>query len=184
MTPDAPAAVERIAGPPPRRATRLRASLARRLASLGYDTLLFAAIAIVVGFLTVPLARPGAGAAVAPHVPDLRARSVSFALIFAVGALYFGWSWSGDRRTLAMKTWKLGLERRDGSRVDGRTALLRYVAAWIGPALALAAYVALRPFDLGAHAAGLLALNFAWALVDPERQFLHDRIAGTRLVLA
>jgi len=33
-------------------------------------------------------------------------------------------------------------------------------------------------------AVGLLALNYAWALVDPDRQFLHDRIAGTRLVLA
>jgi uncharacterized RDD family membrane protein YckC len=160
-----------------------RASLARRLASLGYDTLLFAAIAVVVGFVTLPFAPRATGSAAAPQIPDLVARRASFALIFAAGALYFGWSWSGGRRTLAMKTWKIGLERRDGSRVDGRTALLRYVAAWIGPALALAAYVALRPFDLGAHAAALLALNFAWAIVDPERQFLHDRMAGTRLVV-
>jgi uncharacterized RDD family membrane protein YckC len=163
--------------------TRPPASLARRLACLGYDALLFSALAVVVGFLTLPLAR-GTGPAVAPHVPDLLGRSASFVLLFAAGALYFGWSWSGGRRTLAMKTWKIALERRDGRRVDGPTALLRYVAAWIGPALALAAYVALRPFDLGAHAAALLALNFAWAVVDPERQFLQDRIAGTRLVLA
>jgi len=24
--------------------------------------------------------------------------------------------------------------------------------------------------------------NFLWAAVDPDRQFLHDRIAGTRIV--
>ena len=30
----------------------------------------------------------------------------------------------------------------------------------------------------------LFVLNFAWALVDRDRQFLHDRLAGTRLVNA
>jgi uncharacterized RDD family membrane protein YckC len=29
-----------------------------------------------------------------------------------------------------------------------------------------------------------VAFNFLWAFVDPERQFLHDRIAGTRIVEA
>jgi uncharacterized RDD family membrane protein YckC len=28
----------------------------------------------------------------------------------------------------------------------------------------------------------LLLPSLAWALVDRERQFLHDRLAGTRLV--
>jgi len=27
-------------------------------------------------------------------------------------------------------------------------------------------------------------LGILWALVDRDRQFLHDRLAGTRLVLA
>jgi uncharacterized RDD family membrane protein YckC len=27
-----------------------------------------------------------------------------------------------------------------------------------------------------------LGLGFAWALVDRDRQFLHDRLAGTALV--
>jgi len=29
---------------------------------------------------------------------------------------------------------------------------------------------------------GVCGLGFAWALVDKDRQFLHDRLAGTRLV--
>ena len=32
-----------------------------------------------------------------------------------VGALYFCWSWTGGRRTLPMKTWRLRLTRRDGA---------------------------------------------------------------------
>jgi uncharacterized RDD family membrane protein YckC len=31
-------------------------------------------------------------------------------------------------------------------------------------------------------AAALLPLSILWALVDREHQFLHDRLAGTRLI--
>jgi hypothetical protein len=30
----------------------------------------------------------------------------------------------------------------------------------------------------------LLAVNYAWAVVNADRQFLHDRVAGTRMVVA
>jgi uncharacterized RDD family membrane protein YckC len=56
------------------------------------------------------------------------------------------------------------------------------MAAWIGPACAIAAYLALRPYGQGRWAALLLAVNYAWALVDRDRTFLHDRLAGTTLV--
>ena len=83
-----------------------------------------------------------------------------------------------------MKTWRLALVRADGGAVDARTAVVRYVAAWIGPAASLVAYAALQPANLGAHAAWLVAIGYLWPLVDPDRQFLHDRIAGTRIVMA
>jgi hypothetical protein len=59
---------------------------------------------------------------------------------------------------------------------------VRYLAWWIGPALGLAAYALLRPHGLGAIAVPLFLLDYLAALVDPERQFLHDRIAATRIV--
>lgn len=80
-----------------------------------------------------------------------------------------------------MKTWRLMLVRADGTALDGKTAMLRYLAAWIGPALALLACLALQRTGLGAHAFWLLGVNFLWAFLDPDRQFLHDRIAGTRV---
>ena len=61
-------------------------------------------------------------------------------------------------------------------------AAWRFVAWWIGPGLALGAYMALQPLGFGSWALPLLAVNYAWALVDRERQFLHDRLAGTRLI--
>ncbi len=106
-----------------------------------------------------------------------------FCLVFAVLAAYFTWTWSGGRRTLPMKTWRLALVLADGAPVPPRSALLRYLATWIGPALALAAYGALQPLGLARTRHGSSAFNFLWAFVDPGRQFLHDRIAGTRIVM-
>lgn len=160
------------------------ASILRRLAALAYEALLLAAVILVVGFLTIPVAVREPPGARAPAVPDLSGRAFSGLLVFAVAGAYFTWSWSGGRRTLPMKTWELALKRRDGREIDARTALVRYFAAWAGPAMALAAYTVLQPLGLGAHAAWLVALNFLWAWVDPERQFLHDRIAGTRIIRA
>jgi uncharacterized RDD family membrane protein YckC len=158
------------------------APLGRRLAALAYELLLYAALILVLGFLTLPLLPPAAPGPPGLRQPDLPARVVSFALVVGAGGAYWVGSWTGGRRTLPMKTWHLRLVRADGGEVDLRTALARYLAAWIGPALALVSYAALRPWDLGAHAAWLVALNVLWAFVDPERRFLHDRLAGTRIV--
>ena len=161
----------------------VRAGLARRAAALLYEALLVTAIVFLAGFAMLPLVSPRATPD-ALATPPLPARVALFCVVFAVLAAYFTWSWSDGRQTLAQKSWRLALVRRDGRQVDRRTALARYLAAWIGPALAVAGYLALRPHGLGAHAAWLVALNFAFALVDRERQFLHDRLAGTAVVLA
>jgi uncharacterized RDD family membrane protein YckC len=159
------------------------ASLPRRLAALVYELLLVSAVVLIVGFLSAPLVSPlPPGAPRALHVPDLPARVATFCLVFAALALYFVWSWTSGRRTLPMKTWHLALVRGDGGTLDRRTALARYLACWIGPAAASLAYLALAPLGAGAHAAWLVALNFLWPAVDPQRRFLHDRLAGTLIV--
>jgi uncharacterized RDD family membrane protein YckC len=160
------------------------ASLLRRLSALAYESLLLAAVVLPIGFLTIPLVGHTPAASRIPVIPAAPGRALSAILVFAAAGAYFTWSWSGGRRTLPMKTWGLRLERRDMRPVNTRTALIRYLAAWLGPATALLLYAAVKPFGLGAHATWLIALNFLWALLDPERQFLHDRIAGTRIVRA
>ncbi len=158
------------------------ASLARRLASLAYETLLVTAVVVVAGFVLAPLVTPSRSGIAELRVPGLAERAMIFCATFAAAALYFVASWTSGRRTLAMKTWRLRVVDVQGRALDRKRALARYLAAWIGPAMALGAYAALRTHGLGAHAAWLIALNFLWALVDPEQAFLHDRIAGTRIV--
>ena len=84
--------------------------------------------------------------------------------VLAVAGGYFAWFWTHGGQTLPMKTWKLKLVRFDGAPVSLGRALHRYVIAVLGF------------FALG--------LGFLWALVDRDRQFLHDRLAGTALVEA
>jgi uncharacterized RDD family membrane protein YckC len=163
-----------------------RAGVARRLAASLYETLLLAALALVVGFALLPMLTA------APSLPsDERAlpllkpasQAISFGCLFAVLGAYCAWGWSGGRRTLPMKTWRLAMEATRGAPVSFSRAALRYVACWIGPGFAVAAYAGLRPFGYGRWAIALLAFNYAWALVNSDRQFLHDRVVGTRLVV-
>jgi uncharacterized RDD family membrane protein YckC len=106
------------------------------------------------------------------------------ALFLAIGA-YFVYNWTNSGHTLAMKTWRLCLVSGADARLPLRTAALRYLLAWgwIVPAYAVRTL-------FGLHGKGEIAALYAigilgWALtafLDKDRQFLHDRLAGTRLV--
>ena len=96
------------------------------------------------------------------HFPDTTARAFLQLALIAVAGFYFVYCWSHGGQTLPMKTWRLRLVARDGSDLGWKLAIRRYIVAL--PAVILC------------------GIGFAWALVDPNREFLHDRIAGTRIV--
>ena len=81
-----------------------------------------------------------------------------------VGVLgaYFIWYWRHGGQTLAMQTWKIRIESIDGGPASLGKLLLRFGLAW--PSILY--------FGVGVF----------WAIFDRDRQFLHDRLAGTRLV--
>jgi uncharacterized RDD family membrane protein YckC len=82
--------------------------------------------------------------------------------LFLVLGTYFIACWSSGGRTLPMQTWKMRVVRRDNLPIGVGQAALRYALAW--PSLLV--------FGVG----------FFWAFFDRDRQFLHDRLAGTRIV--
>ncbi len=134
--------------------TAATAGIGRRLASMLYESLLVTAV-LIFGWIFPHILLAATAQAKAPNL------FVQLHL-FLLLLLYFGWCWVKGGQTLAMKTWKIRLVSAEGGRVRPGQAALRYMAAW---------------FSLGLSGAGLL-----WALVDRDGQFLHDRIAGTRLV--
>jgi uncharacterized RDD family membrane protein YckC len=159
------------------------AGLGRRLGALLYEGLLLTAIELIVGFLTLPLVSPSArGAVPALMLPGHTARAFLFVAMVTVAGLYLVHGWTHGRRTLPQKTWRLRLVDRAGRPLGLHQAMVRYLAGYVGPLLAMAAYLVLRGRGVGGLGVWLLALNFLWALIDRERLFLHDRIAGTRLV--
>jgi uncharacterized RDD family membrane protein YckC len=158
------------------------AGIARRLCAVAYEALLLTALLFIASFTLLPLVSPGMGAAGTLTVPPLPVRMALFVGLFALCGAYFVWCWTGGRRTLPQKTWQLRIVGGDGRAPAGRTAVARYLAAWIGPLAAMAAFAVLQPLAWGGHAAWLPALNFLWAFVDRDRQFLHDRLAGTQVV--
>lgn len=104
--------------------------------------------------------------------------------LFLVIGIYFVWFWTHGGQTLAMKTWRIRLVSHNGAPVLLKRAIARYLLAWMWvlPGLALAWLVQAKSWALVLIPSANLAL---WALavfLDPERQFLHDRIAGTRIV--
>jgi len=159
-----------------------RASFLRRIGALAYEALLLSAMAFVAGFLFLPLVSPWGASHRTLTVPPVFARTMMFCALVGGAAGYYGWCWSGGRRTLPQKTWRLRVVDRGGGPLTRRQALIRYAAAWTGPALALLGYGVLHASAYGRNALAFAALNYCWAIIDPDRQFLHDRIAGTRVV--
>lgn len=125
----------------------------RRLASLLYESLLM----LGVWAATFMLPHLALGLTFGITLPGY----LLFLHVFAVFGAYFVWYWNHGGQTLAMQTWKLELRMADGSKPRLSRLLLRYLLAW--PSLLL-------------YGAGLL-----WAFFDRDRQFLHDRLAGTRI---
>lgn len=128
-------------------------SLRRRLAAFVYEGVLLFGVLMVIGALY----------SIATNQRHaLHGREGMMAVVFLSLALYFMWFWTHGGQTLAMKTWRIRLVNANGGGIQPLQALLRYLLAWP---------------SLGFFGAGLV-----WALFDRDGQFLHDRLAGTRLV--
>ncbi len=106
-------------------------------------------------------------------------------VLFLVTAAYFVHAWSGSGFTLAMKTWRIKVVKVGFSKVPVKNATIRYLLAWgwFAPALAVGALLDFH--RVSEWTLVLLVGLIAWgatAFLDKDRQFLHDRIAGTRLI--
>ncbi|GKS69265.1 uncharacterized membrane protein YckC, RDD family [Nitrosomonas sp. PY1] len=125
----------------------------QRILCLIYDFLLLLAIIFIASFIFVPLFSKMNSEYFKPLY--------QFYLLTIMG-LYFIWFWTHGGQTLAMQTWKLRLVGANGEGVTKKQAITRYL-------LALFVY----PF---------FCIGIIWIFFDRDRQFLHDRIAGTRII--
>ena len=134
----------------------LPAGQLRRLGSLCYDFILLAALVVVAGGVFQPLF------SFYGKLPWLNLLYQVYLLAVVFG--YFAYCWIRSGQTLAMKTWRTRVVDRKGRPLQPLHALLRFLLCW--PSI------------------GLFGIGLLWALFDRDRQFLHDRLAGTRLAIA
>lgn len=126
----------------------------RRLAAMFYEILL------LLGVLSVTFIVPHVVLGVLFQYSNAPLQQVHFVLVLG---LYFCWFWLHGGQTLAMRTWKVRIEDATGAPLRPAQAVFRYLASW--------------PSVL------LLGIGIVWALFDKDRQFLHDRLAGSRIVM-
>lgn len=132
------------------------AGLRRRLASMLYEVLLL--LGVLGLFYMLPNVLMGMAWNLIPG-PLLQ-----LLWVFLVCGAYFVYYWHRHGSTLAMQTWRLKVvDARDGRLPGLWRAALRYAVAW--PSLYF------------------LGVGILWAILDRDRQFLHDRLAGTCVVL-
>ncbi len=128
------------------------AGLLPRFASLVYEAILLTPVLFIAAYLFLALTH-------AVRTPVLHALFQLWLL--GVLAAYFAYCWHRGGQTLAMKTWRIRVARRDGSALSTREAMAR--------------------FALAVWSLTLFGAGFWWGLVDREHQFLHDRLIGSRL---
>jgi uncharacterized RDD family membrane protein YckC len=126
--------------------------IGRRLASMLYEALLLVAVLFIAAFLFIAIARD----ATSPGI-----RPIFQLYLVGVVAAYFLWYWLHGGQTLPMKTWRLRLVSVNDDPIRFKQACLRFILATIGIAM---------------------GLSIIWALFDRDRQFLHDRLAGTKII--
>jgi uncharacterized RDD family membrane protein YckC len=128
------------------------APLRLRLVSLTYESLLLFAVLFVCSYLFIGLARDAQSG-----LP----RAIFQIYLLSVCGVYFVFCWTRTGQTLPMKTWRMRVVTQDGRALSVGRAFLRYLFAIPGM---------------------LSGISLLWAPFDRERQFLHDRLAGTRIV--
>lgn len=131
------------------------ASLRRRLLSLVYEALLLAAVLLAGAVAFMPFAA---------RVETAFARPFLQLFLLLVAGTYFAWQWRHGGQTLPMKTWRMRLVTAAGAPLSTRDAACRFLLAAAGTLL--------------------LGAGIIWAFFDRDRQFLHDRLAGTRIVMS
>jgi RDD family len=148
--------------------------LRRRFLSMTYEAVLLFAVLFIGDYLFDTLTQSRDASML---------RNVRQAWLFGLVGLYFVWFWVHGGQTLAMKTWHVRLEARGGPLGYGR-AIARYLLLWmfVLPTLAIADAVGLPRWETFVALAAAIIVPPFYAYFDRDRQFLHDRLLGTRLV--
>ncbi|HBT32406.1 MAG TPA: RDD family protein [Pusillimonas sp.] len=149
----------------------------RRFSSMMYEGVLLFAVVFLASYLFDTLTQSRSG------LMFRHERQV--ALFIAIG-IYFVLSWKYKGQTLPMKTWNIRLIDKNGLPPTVGRLTLRYILVWPIPLISILLVQGLSRITGYASTDLLIVFTpftlFIWTWFDAERQFLHDRLLGTRLI--
>ena len=129
-------------------------SLARRMTTMFYDSLLLTAVLFLATFAVISFTDGNA----------VESNNIFYKLfLLLLSYLYFVWHWMKGGQTLGMRSWHVRVIDDAGQCPDLKQASLRFIAAFLSWAL--------------------VGLGYVWSLFDKEKRALHDRISKTRLIV-
>lgn len=151
--------------------------LARRLACFIYEGVLLFGVVMAAGLVY--------GIATRQTNASVGSTGLRVVIVLVLGA-YFVHFWTRSGQTLAMLTWHVRLVTKNGKPLSVGRALARYGLAWLWflPALATVHFAGLEGgwATAGVTAIGVLTYA-ALAHLHPDRQYWHDVLCQTRLIV-
>ncbi|MEH6552077.1 MAG: RDD family protein [Pseudomonadales bacterium] len=148
-----------------------KASLPRRLAAMGYDSLLlFAVLFLATSAYKVAseLLSSSSTATVSTgqtvnDIPVIASGPWFSLYLISVAALFFAWFWQKNGQTLGMQVWRLRIQNSDGTNIRLTQGLIRFITAVISLSCA--------------------GIGYLWMLVDKQSLTWHDRISTSEVVV-
>lgn len=141
------------------------ASLWRRLGAIIYDSTLVLAIWMIVGFIVLSAfgineARTLEGETVV--LAPLYQNVLFLAMLLSAFA-FFSWFWTHSGQTLGMQAWKIKVQNHDGSAINLKQCLIRFVLA---------------PLSFAC-----LGLGYLFLLFDKNGQTFHDKVSTSEVII-
>jgi len=146
-------------------------SLIKRLAAIGYDSLLVFALLFISSGIYIEIARRiehiasakvTTGQVVTEIAPAASGPLFTIYLTLVVG-LFFSYFWCNTGQTLGMQSWRLKIQNADGSLISIKQAFIRYCVA----------IVSLCFFGAG----------YFWVLIDKENKTWHDKASNSETIV-
>lgn len=151
-------------------------TLLRRMAAFTYEGVVLFGLVMVFGAIYSITTNQTHG---------LHGRNGMQAAMFLVLALYFIWFWTHGGQTLAMRSWQLRLVSAQGGPITLKQALIRFMLSWVWfiPSL-LTSWLANWHQTKLLYGAMLVWIGMYALLskLQPQQQFWHDSICGTRVI--
>ena len=155
--------------------------LLRRLAAMAYDAAaLFSVLFVASAAVVIPVQAVWG-------IEDISGYPLFRIYLGLIVVVFFGWFWTHGGQTLGLRAWHMRLVRIDGKPVGWLDVLKRLAATlmlWLPLQVLFVLAATADPVRDALVAWTPFGIGLLWILFDRRKLAWHDRLSGTRPVMA